>query len=224
MGSSSEEGKSLYNSYIRDQCRDLINLLENFSSLRPPIDHVMELMPRLQARYYSISSSPKLYPNSIHITCTVIEYQTKDGRTRKGVATNWLSNKIVTDELKPKVPIYVRKSQFRLPFKFQTPIVMIGPGTGLAPFRGFIQERDYYRKEGKLVGNSILYYGCRKRAEDYLYPEELEEYEKNGTLTKLNIAFSRDQAEKVYVTHLLQRDSSLIWTMMKEGGHIYVCG
>lgn len=184
----------------------------------------MELMPRLQARYYSISSSPKLYPNSIHITCTVIEYQTKDGRTRKGVATNWLSNKVATDDLKPKVPIYVRKSQFRLPFKFQTPVVMIGPGTGLAPFRGFIQERDYYRKEGKQVGNSILYYGCRKRAEDYLYPDELEEYEKNGTLSKLNIAFSRDQAEKVYVTHLLQRDSGLIWNVIKEGGHIYVCG
>lgn len=106
-----------------------------------------------------------MYPNSIHITCTVIEYQTKDGRTRKGVATNWLLNKAVTEDLKPKVPIYVRKSQFRLPFKFQTSIIMIGPGTGLAPFRGFIQERDYYRKEGRqvkkrtfflLISNSFL--------------------------------------------------------------------
>jgi NADPH-ferrihemoprotein reductase len=101
---------------------------------------------------------------------------------------------------------------------------MIGPGTGLAPFRGFIQERDYYRKEGRQVGSSILYYGCRKKAEDYLYPEELEEYEKNGTLTKLNIAFSRDQAEKVYVTHLLRKDGNLVWNLLKEGGHIYVCG
>ena len=101
---------------------------------------------------------------------------------------------------------------------------MIGPGTGLAPFRGFIQERDYYRKEGRQVGKSILYYGCRKKQEDYLYQEELEEYEKNGTLTKLNVAFSRDQPEKVYVTHLLKKDSSMIWSIIKEGGHIYVCG
>jgi NADPH-ferrihemoprotein reductase len=216
--------KSLYNSYIRDNCRDLVNILENFPSLRPPIDHVMELLPRLQARYYSISSSPKLYPNSIHVTCTVVEYETKDGRHRKGVCTNWLNDKLVTEEVKHRVPIYVRKSQFRLPFKFQTSIIMIGPGTGLAPFRGFIQERDYYRKEGRQVGKSILYYGCRKKNEDYLYPEELEEYEQNGTLTKLNVAFSRDQAEKVYVTHLLQRDAGQVWSVLKEGGHIYVCG
>jgi len=173
----------------------------------------------LRQRYFF-----KLHPNSIHVTCTVIEYETKDGRACKGVATNWLFNKAVTDESKPRVPIYVRKSQFRLPFKFQTSVLMIGPGTGLAPFRGFIQERDYYRKEGRQVGKSILYYGCRKKQEDYLYQEELEEYEKNGTLTKLNVAFSRDQVEKVYVTHLLKKDSNMIWNLIKEGGHIYVCG
>jgi NADPH-ferrihemoprotein reductase len=138
----------MYLSYIRDQHRDLINLLESMPSLKPPVDHVIELLPRLQARYYSISSSPKIYPNSIHVTCTVIEYTTKDGRTCKGVTTNWLLNKALTEFQKPVVPIYVRKSQFRLPFKFQTSIIMIGPGTGLAPFRGFIQERDYFRKEG----------------------------------------------------------------------------
>ena len=101
---------------------------------------------------------------------------------------------------------------------------MIGPGTGLAPFRGFIQERDYYRKEGRLVGKNILYYGCRNKAQDFLYQEELEEYERVGTLTKLNVAFSRDQPEKVYVTHLLKRDEKLVWSIIKEGGHIYVCG
>jgi NADPH-ferrihemoprotein reductase len=74
------------------------------------------------------------------------------------------------------------------------------------------------------VGKSILYYGCRKKAEDFLYNEELEDYEKNGTLTKLNVAFSRDQAEKIYVTHLLRSDQNLVWNIIKEGGHIYVCG
>jgi NADPH-ferrihemoprotein reductase len=126
MSQPSEEGKNLFNSFVRDNHRDLVNLLETMKSLKPPIDHVLELLPRLQARYYSISSSPKVYPNSIHITCTVIEYKTKDGRTCKGVATNWLLNKITTEDLKPKVPIFVRKSNFRLPFKFQTPVIMIG--------------------------------------------------------------------------------------------------
>lgn len=224
MGSASEEGKSKYKSYIIDGHHDLVNLLATMKSLKPPIDHVLELLPRLQARYYSISSSPKLYPNTIHITLTVIEYKTKDGRTCKGVCTNWLLDKPVTDDLKPRVPIFVRKSQFRLPFKFQTSVVMIGPGTGFAPFRGFIQERDYYRKEGRQVGNTVLYYGCRKQSEDYLYPEELANYEENGTLSKLNVAFSRDQEEKVYVTHLLRKDENLIWNLIKEGGHIYVCG
>lgn len=224
MGSASEEGKALYNSFIRDQQIDLVTLLTRFSSLKPPVDHVMELLPRLQARYYSISSSPKIHPNSIHATMTVIQYKTKDGRTCKGVATNWLLEKTVTDDLKPQVPIFVRKSQFRLPFKFQTSVLMIGPGTGLAPFRGFTQERDYYRKEGRQVGKTILYYGCRNKDDDYLYPEELEEYEKNGTLSKLNIAFSRDQDQKVYVTHLLKNDESIVWEVIKGGGHIYVCG
>lgn len=224
MGSASEEGKNKYKSFIIDQHNDIVSLLTILTSLKPPIDHVLELLPRLQARYYSISSSPKLYPNTIHITLTVIQYQTKDDRTCKGVCTNWLLNKAITDNLKPKVPIFVRKSQFRLPFKFQTSVIMIGPGTGFAPFRGFIQERDYYRKEGRQVGKSLLYYGCRKQNEDYLYPEELKEYEENGTLTKLNVAFSRDQPEKVYVTHLLKRDENIVWNLIKEGGHIYVCG
>ena len=91
-------------------------------NLKVPIDHIMELLPRLQARYYSISSSPKVYPESIHITCTVVEYQTKDGRTCKGVTTNWLENQVETDGVKPRIPIYIRKSQFRLPFKFQVKI------------------------------------------------------------------------------------------------------
>jgi NADPH-ferrihemoprotein reductase len=224
MGSPTDEGKKSYNAFIRDNLVDIVTLLEKMPSIKPPIDHVLELMPRLQVRYYSISSSPKVYPNSIHVTCTVIEYKTKDGRTRKGTCTTWLSTKLVLEENQPGVPIFVRKSQFRLPFKFQTPVVMIGPGTGLAPFRGFIQERDFYKKEGRQVGSTILYYGCRKQTEDYLYPDELEAFEKNGTLTKLNLAFSRDQEEKNYVTHLLKRDSNMIWNLIQEGGHVYVCG
>jgi NADPH-ferrihemoprotein reductase len=223
MGSPTDEGKSLYNSFIRDQHVDLLTLLELMPSLKPPIDHVLELLPRLQAKYYSISSSSKLYPNSIHITCVVVEYKTKLGRLRKGVATTWLETKIPTEEYKPRIPVFIRKSQFRLPFKFSTPVLMIGPGTGLAPFRGFIQERDFHREEGRKVGKNFLYYGCRNKDIDYLYKDELEEFGKKESLT-LNVAFSRDQEEKIYVTHLLEKHGEIVWEHIKDNGHIYVCG
>ena len=101
---------------------------------------------------------------------------------------------------------------------------MVGPGTGLAPFRGFIQERDIARKEGKEVGDTILYFGCRNRDEDYLYKDELEEYEKSGTL-KLHVAFSREQKDKVYVTHLLEKNKDEIWDVIgPKNGHVYICG
>ena len=86
------------------------------------------------------------------------------------------------------------------------------------------QSSDFNIFKGRPIGKTILYYGCRKQNEDYLYPEELKNYEQNGTLTKLNVAFSRDQAEKIYVTHLLQADASVVWNVLKDGGHIYVCG
>jgi len=101
---------------------------------------------------------------------------------------------------------------------------MVGPGTGLAPFRGFIQERQHLRDEGKSVGESILYFGCRKRSEDYIYEAELEEWVKKGTLN-LRAALSRDQSKKVYVQHLLEQDADLIWNVIGESkGHFYICG
>lgn len=101
---------------------------------------------------------------------------------------------------------------------------MIGPGTGLAPFRGFIQERHLAKEEGKPVGETVLYFGCRKRAEDFIYQEELLDYEKNGSV-KLHLAFSRDQAHKVYVSHLLEKEADEVWRIIGESnGHVYICG
>jgi NADPH-ferrihemoprotein reductase len=109
----------------------------------------------------------------------LVQYETPTGRVNKGVATTFLAQKHPHDgEPLPRVPIFIRKSQFRLPTKPETPIIMIGPGTGLAPFRGFIQERDFTHKDGKTVGDSILYFGCRKRSEDYLYEDVSNFYDK----------------------------------------------
>ncbi|NXJ11766.1 NCPR reductase, partial [Odontophorus gujanensis] len=226
MASSSAEGKALYLSWVVEARRNILAILQDMPSLRPPIDHVCELLPRLQARYYSIASSSKVHPNAIHICAVTVEYETKTGRLNKGVATNWLKNKVPNENGRNSmVPMYVRKSQFRLPFKPSTPVIMIGPGTGIAPFIGFIQERAWLKEQGKEVGETVLYYGCRREREDYLYREELARFKQDGVLTQLNVAFSRDQAEKVYVQHLLKKNKEHIWKLVNDGNaHIYVCG
>lgn len=226
MASSATEGKSHYQTWVLEAKRNILAVLQDMPSLRPPIDHLCELLPRLQARYYSIASSSKVHSNSVHICAVVVEYETKTGRTNKGVATNWLKNKVPTDNgHKSMVPLFVRKSQFRLPFKASTPVIMIGPGTGIAPFMGFIQERAWLKQQGKEVGETVLYYGCRHRNEDFLYQEELEQFEKDGVLTQLNVAFSRDQAEKVYVQHLLKKNKENLWKLIHtDNAHIYICG
>lgn len=223
MASTTVEGKAAYQQWVIQENRNIVHILEDIPSLKPPLDHLCEILPRLQCRYYSISSSPKLHATSIHITAVVVEYKTPTGRTNKGVTTTWLKEKHPSDP-PCVIPIFVRKSQFRLPTRQNVPIIMIGPGTGLAPFRGFIQERDFAKKEGKEVGDTIIYFGCRKHDEDFLYREELQEYVKNGSLI-LHTAFSREQKHKVYVTHLLEKNKDELWRVIGEqNGHIYVCG
>lgn len=171
MSSTTPEGKAKFQAWIHDACRNVVHILEDLPSCRPPLDHICELLPRLQPRYYSISSSAKLYPTTVHVTAVLVKYKTPTGRLNKGVATTFLAERHPTDETYPRAPIYIRKSQFRLPTKTETPIIMVGPGTGLAPFRGFIQERALSKKEGKIVGETIFYFGCRKKSEDFLYQE-----------------------------------------------------
>ncbi|KAL7987044.1 hypothetical protein Chor_005963 [Crotalus horridus] len=263
-----QEAPALYLSWVVESRRNILAILQDTPSLRPPIDHLCELLPRLQARYYSIASTSKVHPNSIHICSVVVEYTTKTNRVNKGVATNWLKNKQPNENgHKSTVPLYVRKSQFRLPFKPNTPVLMIGPGTGIAPFIGFIQERGWLKQQvtvilselelrfeeahsdcsllqgytrslssselrniclyvlGKEVGETVLYFGCRHEKEDYIYKEELAKFVKEGALTQLNVAFSRDQPEKIYVQHLLKKNKEHVWKLINEGNcHIYVCG
>nr|UZN72640.1 cytochrome P450 reductase [Spodoptera frugiperda] len=225
MATNSQEGKAMYQSFVVEACRNIVHILEDVPSCKPPLDHLCELLPRLQPRYYSISSSPKMHPETVHITAVVVKYKTPTGRVNKGVTTTWLAdNKPEPGKPLPRVPVFIRKSQFRLPLQSQTPIIMVGPGTGLAPFRGFLQERAFARANGKEVGDNVLYFGCRHRDQDYIYQEELEKYEQNGDV-KLNLAFSRDQKEKVYVTHLLEKDMDLLWDVIgNRNGHFYICG
>jgi NADPH-ferrihemoprotein reductase len=224
MTSAKEESRKIYSDWILASHRAILDILQDMPSCKPPLDHVLELLPRLQARYYSISSSPKPDPAVLAITAVVVKYETKIGRTVKGVATNYLKEKVVDEEHHPKVPIFIRKSQLRLPHRPNTPVLMLGPGTGFAPFRGFLQDRHQLKKEGKPIGPMVLYFGCRHKAEDYIYQEEIEGWLADGTLSQANIAFSRDQDHKVYVQHLLKKHGEETWKLLEDGGHIYVCG
>ena len=241
MSGTTQEGKELYAEWVVDSCRHITHILEDLPHCKPSIDHLLELLPRLQVRFYSISSSSRTHKESIHVTAVVIEYETKTGRQNNGVCTKWLKPMIPTlpppnpddvdEDGKPKkveaefkVPCYVRRAQFRLPNKTETPIIMVGPGTGLAPFRGFIQERAWQKEQGKTIGETHLYFGCRNKDVDYIYREELEKYEQDGVLT-LHTAFSRDQGQKVYVSHRMRENAADVWRLIGEqNAHFYICG
>ncbi|VDK49201.1 unnamed protein product [Anisakis simplex] len=219
LSTANEQGLKEYSRFIQKERRSIVDVLRHFSTCRPPIDFLLELLPRLQARYYSISSSPKQLSDAISITAVVTRYTIGD-RLIKGVCTNYLTDKNEGD----KVPIFVRKSTMRLPHRHTTAVIMIGPGTGFAPFRGFIQERHWHKQQGKQIGPMILYFGCRHPEQDYIYEEELNEYLKEGTLSELHVAFSRLTDKKVYVQNQLWEDRETIWKAVDGGAHIYVCG
>jgi len=227
MTSNTDEGREMYNSFIAKDCRHVTHILEDLPSCKPAIDHLLELLPRLQPRFYSISSSSKIHKGTVHVTAVVVEYDTPTGRRNNGVCTKWLQPMIPIDgneELVYRVPVYVRRSQFRLPNRVQTPVIMIGPGTGLAPFRGFIQERAWQKEQGKPVGETHLYFGCRNKDKDFIYREELEKFVEDGVLT-LHTAFSRDQEKKVYVTDRMREHMDNLWYLIgQKGAHVYVCG
>lgn len=230
MGSGLD--KEGYNDWVVDKARNIVAILEDMPSCKPPVDLICELLPRLQSRYYSISSSPHMYKKSVTITAIWTTGKTKTGRTFNGVATTFLKQKEpctetvngVEEVIRPTVPVFVRKSAFRLPYRHQTPVIMVGPGTGLAPFMGFIQERDKHRRDGKPIGETILYFGCRKKSVDFLYEKELKQFEADGTLSKFYCAFSRDSDSKVYVQNLLAQNKAEIWALLQKGAHFYICG
>jgi len=225
---SAESAKAYYQSWVADARRSIAHVLADLKGMeKVPIDHLLELLPRLQPRYYSIASSPKADANIVAICAILVKYKSQSGRTNHGVATSFMKAKVpsqAADLPAQSMPCYIRRSQFKLPFKPAAPVIMIGPGTGFAPFRGFLQHRKWQREENMNVGETILFTGCRQRAVDYIYSDELEAYEKDGTLTKNFVAFSRDGEKKVYVQHLLAEQKDLVWDCINRNGNIYVCG
>ncbi|ETN02337.1 hypothetical protein, variant 1 [Phytophthora nicotianae INRA-310] len=232
---SSKTGADKYTEFITEQHLNFAEILHFFPSCKPPLDHLLTLIPQLMPRYYSIATSPLVDPTRLSVAFTVVEYAVGEhGLRRRGLCTNWL-NKIcqpligasVAASITIKIPIFLRGTQdFHLPENSQSPMVLIGPGTGVAPFMGFLQHRYYEAKDASVTrGDAYLFFGCRRQSEDWLFKEQMQEYASNGALRQLFIAFSRDQDEKHYVQHDLRDNVELVADiLLGSDGYVFVCG
>jgi sulfite reductase (NADPH) flavoprotein alpha-component len=196
--------------------RQPIDLLRTYPARIEAQDLVASLR-RLTPRLYSIASSRDANPDEVHLTVGVVRYEAF-GATHWGAASTWLADGVTAGG---RVPVWVeRNERFRLPDDPATPIVMIGPGTGIAPFRAFMQQRDAVGARGR----SWLFFGERNFHSDFLYQLEWLRWRKSGLLTRLDVAFSRDRAEKVYVQHRMQEHAAELYAWLEDGAHLYVCG
>ena len=195
----------------------MIDFLVENPGVKPSPKEFTALLKPLAPRLYSISSSPKAHAAQVHLTINVVRYD-GHGRPRKGVASTFLADR-VNDGI--PVPVFIQTSHgFRPPTDGSKPVIMVGPGTGVAPFRGFLHERVATGATGK----NWLFFGEQRAATDFYYRDELENMLADGRLTKLSTAFSRDQAEKIYVQNRMLENTAELWAWLEAGAHFYVCG
>lgn len=199
--------------------RDYVDVLKEFEEARfeTPASFLAQLTP-IPPRLYSIASSLQAHPDEVHLCIAVVRYATHD-REKTGLASGYFADHI--PHFDQEVPVYVQESRhFRLPANRATDIIMIGPGTGIAPFRAFLEQRLL---EGA-TGRHWLFFGEQHRATDFLYEEELLAWHQQGRLHRLDLAFSRDQSEKIYVQHRMLEQGRELWDWLRNGAVLYVCG
>lgn len=201
------------------ESRDVLDVLEDFPHTRLEAQRLVETLGRLAPRLYSISSSPKENPGEVHLTVGIVRYRNgEDTRVRRGVASTFLAERV---PLGMPVPVFVQpSSHFSLPAEPGVPLIMVGPGTGIAPFRAFLQERRCLGDKGK----NWLFFGDQRRRYDFLYGEEFVAWQESGFLTRMDLAFSRDQEKKIYVQDRMLERGKELYAWLEEGARFYVCG
>ena len=209
------EAKELLAAFLSQ--RAFVDLLAEFPSARLTpqefVDHLRKLMPRL----YSLASSPRLFPTEAHLTVAVVHYWT-NGRDRVGVCSTFMANRVQIGAT--TMPVFVSPSHFGPPDDGAKDCIMVGPGTGIAPFRAFVQDRA----ATGATGRNWLFYGDQHRATDFLYEEEWTAWQAKGQLARLDTAFSRDQQLKVYVQDRMRENAAEMWSWLQGGAYFYVCG
>ncbi|BCH24465.1 bifunctional cytochrome P450/NADPH--P450 reductase [Mesorhizobium sp. L-8-3] len=216
------EGAEAYRSEVFVKRKSVLDLLEEFPACELPFGLYLEMLPLMAPRYYSISSSPSAAQGRCAITVGVVEGPARSGSgIYKGVCSNHLVDK--GEGAVIHATVKETKAGFRLPDDPARPVIMIGPGTGLAPFRAFLQERAALKAAGTTLGPAMLFFGCRHPDQDFLYRGELEAMAAQG-LADLHVAFSRLAGEKTYVQDLLWKERTTVWRLIEAGAHIYVCG
>lgn len=197
--------------------RDLIDFVRDFGPVTVPVQEFVSLLRKMPARLYSISSSLNANPEEVHLTIGAVRYDAH-GRARKGVCSILCAERLQPGDT---LPVYIQNNQnFKLPQNPETPIIMVGPGTGVAPFRSFMQEREEIGAEGK----SWMFFGDQHFVTDFLYQTEWQRWIQDGVLTKMDVAFSRDSDEKVYVQHRMLEQSKELFQWLEEGAAVYICG
>eukprot|EP00753_Platysulcus_tardus_P016472 PLAT5748.1.p2 GENE.PLAT5748.1~~PLAT5748.1.p2 ORF type:complete len:671 (-),score=387.82 PLAT5748.1:209-2221(-) len=228
---ASRDGKEAYAARVTARGLTLVELLaEEFPSCRPPLSDFLQLAPRLLPRYYTIASSAAVHPGSIHLAVKVVKEDKTDGRVHWGTATGYLAR--LAERMAaagegappPRVRVVLRDSGFFVPAP-ERPMICVGPGTGFAPMRALLQERELQLAGGADGGHTSVYFGCQKRDVDFIYEDEIMHWSRSALLSNLRLAFSREQAEKVYVQHHIAEDQAALWKAMQEqDGVIFVCG
>ena len=199
--------------------RDYVDVLREFPGLRfeSPADFLRQLTP-VTPRLYSIASAQQAHPGEVHLCVAIVRYDTH-GRPKKGLASGFLADH--AGLFVRSIPVYVQASRtFRLPADRARDIIMCGPGAGIAPFRAFVEQRAL---EGA-TGRNWLFFGEQHRATDFLYEEEWADWQRRGKLQRLNLAFSRDQPERIYVQHRMKQQARELWAWLQDGAYFYVCG
>ncbi|KAL9645821.1 hypothetical protein ABK040_003553 [Willaertia magna] len=225
---SSDGTDDLYR-YNHKEKRTYVEVFEDFKSIKlPKLDFLLDLIPQMKPRYFSISSSQSMYPNQIHICVAIVKFTTPFKRTRFGVCTSWLTTLDPVNNNNIQIPIWITKGTMTLPKSLETPMIMVGPGTGVAPFRSFIQDRliKLESSTGVPLGKSVIVFGNRNYNDDFLYKDDFEQLEEVEQMNfKLLTAFSRDQSNKFYVQHKLFQESKFIYDLvMNKHAYVYVAG